>query len=111
MVLFSWFGVFLSLFLFLFIIIFPPNCSIVFVNDIDRCYRLRLFLEQFGIKSCVLNAELPQNSRYHIVQEFNRGIYDYIIATDEGELMEDPDEDAGKILFNSFGMFYFQRVT
>ena len=67
----------------------------MFVNDIDRCYRLRLFLEQFGIKSCVLNAELPQNSRYHIVQEFNRGIYDYIIATDEGELMEDPDEAAG----------------
>jgi hypothetical protein len=55
-----------------------------------------------------LNAELPQNSRYHIVQEFNRGIYDYIIATDEGELMEDPDDDdessigAGYTLFTSF---------
>src|SRR2546423_347013 len=38
--------------------------SIVFVNDIDRCYRVKLFLEQFGIRSCVLNAELPLNSRY-----------------------------------------------
>ena len=38
--------------------------SIIFVNDIDRCYRVKLFLEQFGIRSCVLNAELPLNSRY-----------------------------------------------
>ncbi|CAG8818016.1 7984_t:CDS:10, partial [Cetraspora pellucida] len=51
---------------------------ILFVNDIDRCYRLKLFLEQFSIKTCVLNSELPLNSRYHIVQEFNKGIYDYI---------------------------------
>ncbi|PKC60664.1 DEAD-domain-containing protein [Rhizophagus irregularis] len=58
---------------------------IIFVNDIDRCYRLKLFLEQFSIKSCVLNSELPLNSRYHIVQEFNKGVYDYIIATDEGD--------------------------
>ncbi|KXN89391.1 ATP-dependent RNA helicase dbp9 [Leucoagaricus sp. SymC.cos] len=56
---------------------------ILFVNDVDRCYRLKLFLEQFSIKSCVLNSELPLNSRYHTVQEFNKGVYDYIIATDE----------------------------
>jgi ATP-dependent RNA helicase DDX56/DBP9 len=37
---------------------------IVFVNDVERCYRVKLFLEQFGIRSCVLNAELPLNSRY-----------------------------------------------
>jgi ATP-dependent RNA helicase DDX56/DBP9 len=36
---------------------------ILFVNDVDRCYRLKLFLEQFSIKSCVLNPELPINSR------------------------------------------------
>lgn len=36
---------------------------ILFVNDVDRCYRLKLFLEQFSIKSCVLNSELPLNSR------------------------------------------------
>lgn len=36
---------------------------ILFVNDVDRCYRLKLFLEQFSIKSCVLNAEMPINSR------------------------------------------------
>ena len=37
---------------------------IVFVNDVDRCYRVKLFLEQLGIRSCVLNAELPLNSRF-----------------------------------------------
>ncbi|EIM86616.1 DEAD-domain-containing protein [Stereum hirsutum FP-91666 SS1] len=68
---------------------------IIFVNDVDRSYRLKLFLEQFSIKSCVLNSELPLNSRYHVVQEFNKGVYDYIIATDEsgkGELDEDDRE-------------------
>ena len=92
--------------------------SIIFVNDVDRSYRLKLFLEQFSIKSCVLNSELPLNSRYndflennqasrillifltyryHVVQEFNKGVYDYIIATDEsgthGEHDEDEDEN------------------
>ncbi|CAG8477419.1 9758_t:CDS:10 [Diversispora eburnea] len=74
---------------------------IMFVNDIDRCYRLKLFLDQFSIRSCVLNSELPLNSRYHIVQEFNKGIYDYIVATDEGDYnsnrdSEDEDEDERK---------------
>ncbi|TDL23990.1 ATP-dependent RNA helicase dbp9 [Rickenella mellea] len=66
---------------------------IIFVNDVDRCYRLKLFLEQFSIKSCVLNSELPLNSRFHIVQEFNKGVYDYIIATDEssGKFVDESD--------------------
>ncbi|CAO1617427.1 unnamed protein product [Parajaminaea phylloscopi] len=56
---------------------------LIFVNDVDRGYKVRLFLEAFGVKSCVLNAEMPANSRYHVVQEFNKGVYDVIIATDE----------------------------
>ncbi|KAG6854245.1 hypothetical protein C0991_008938 [Blastosporella zonata] len=68
---------------------------ILFVNDVDRSYRLKLFLEQFSIKSCVLNSELPLNSRYHTVQEFNKGVYDYIIATDEsGAIEQDSDDEA-----------------
>ncbi|EEB09445.1 ATP-dependent RNA helicase Dbp9 [Schizosaccharomyces japonicus yFS275] len=58
---------------------------LVFVNEIDRCYRLKLFLEQFGIKSLVLNSELPINTRMHIVDQFNKGLYQIIIAADEGE--------------------------
>ena len=65
--------------------------SIVFVGDIDRCYRLKLFLEQFGIKSCVLNSELPVNSRIHVVEEFNKNVYDIIIATDEHEILGSED--------------------
>jgi len=62
---------------------FGSHKTLIFVNDIDRCYRLKLFLEQFGIRSCVLNSELPVQSRIHVVEEFNRGMYNYLIATDE----------------------------
>ena len=61
---------------------------IIFVADIDRCYRLKLFFEQFGIKSCVLNSELPVNSRLHVIEEFNKNVYDIIIASDEHEVLE-----------------------
>ncbi|KAJ3720616.1 P-loop containing nucleoside triphosphate hydrolase protein [Lentinula raphanica] len=67
--------------------------AILFVNDVDRSYRLKLFLEQFSIRSCVLNSELPLNMRYHTVQEFNKGVYDYIIATDESGLRENDDDE------------------
>lgn len=56
---------------------------LIFANDVERCFRLRLFLEQFGVKTCLLNPELPLTSRHHIVDEFNRGVYDIIIASDQ----------------------------
>ena len=62
---------------------------IIFVSDIERCYRLKLFLEQFGIRSCILNSELPVNSRVHVVEEFNKNVYDIIIASDEHEMLGD----------------------
>ena len=65
-----------------------PGKAIIFVNSIERCYRVKLFLEQFTLNTCVLNAELPQNTRYHIVQEFNRGVYDYIVATDDANRIQ-----------------------
>lgn len=76
---------------------------IIFVGDVDRCYRLKLFFEQFGIRSCILNSELPVNSRIHVVEEFNRNVYDIIIASDEKEILgnegkavvEDEQEEAG----------------
>lgn len=71
---------------------------IIFVSDIDRCYRLKLFFEQFGIRSCILNSELPVNSRIHVVEEFNRNVYDIIIASDEkSEMFADeksPEDEA-----------------
>jgi ATP-dependent RNA helicase DDX56/DBP9 len=59
--------------------------TLLFVNDIDRCYRLKLFLEQFGLRSCVLNSELPLTSRLHILDQFNKGVYNLLIATDESQ--------------------------
>ncbi|KMP05476.1 ATP-dependent RNA helicase dbp9 [Coccidioides immitis RMSCC 2394] len=69
---------------------------IIFVGDIDRSYRLKLFLEQFGIKSCVLNSELPVNSRIHVVQEFNKGVYDIIIAADDQEVIGEIPKNGSK---------------
>ncbi|XP_050080466.1 probable ATP-dependent RNA helicase DDX56 [Anopheles maculipalpis] len=62
---------------------------IIFVKSVDRCYRLKLFLEQFGIRSCILNSELPIKIRCHTVNQFNQGVYDTIIASDE-QLTDDP---------------------
>ncbi|KAG1711151.1 hypothetical protein DVH05_013867 [Phytophthora capsici] len=69
---------------------------IFFVNSTDAAYRLKLFFEQFVIKSAVLNAKLPHNSRQHIIEEFNRGLFDYLIATDDSidrDEIGDEDED------------------
>ncbi len=41
---------------------------LMFVNSINAGVRLRLFLEAFGIRAAALNAELPLNSRHHILQ-------------------------------------------
>lgn len=67
--------------------------TLVFVNNIDRGYRLKLFLEQFGIRSCILNSELPINSRLHIVEEFNKNVYQLLIATDDSDNIKEVDED------------------
>jgi ATP-dependent RNA helicase DDX56/DBP9 len=57
--------------------------ALFFVNDVETCYRKKLIMEQFGIHAAVLNAELPFNSRQHIIREFNQGVFDILIATDE----------------------------
>ncbi|XP_014816457.1 PREDICTED: probable ATP-dependent RNA helicase DDX56 [Calidris pugnax] len=57
--------------------------ALLFVATLARGYRLKLFLDQFGIPACALNAQLPARSRCHVIAQFNRGIYDYIVATDE----------------------------
>ena len=69
--------------------------AIIFVNTIDAGFRLKLFLEQFGIKSAVLNGELPQNSRLHILQQFNLGLFEHLIATDDGKSLQ-PVSSASK---------------
>ncbi|KAE8734120.1 DEAD-box ATP-dependent RNA helicase 16 [Hibiscus syriacus] len=75
---------------------------LIFTNTIDAGFRLKLFFEKFGIRSAILNAELPQNSRLHILEEFNAGLFDYLIATDDSQTKEkeqairDKDVDSKK---------------
>ena len=38
------------------------------MNDVNKCYRLKLFLQQFFINSAVLNSQVPINSRIHIIE-------------------------------------------
>jgi hypothetical protein len=56
----------------------PSSCT-----PPTQAYQLRLFLESFGVRSALLNAELPLNSRSHILQTFNKGLFDFLIATGE----------------------------
>lgn len=42
-----------------------------------------MFLDQFFIKSIVLNIDLPINSRRNIIEQFNSGVFNYLIAIDE----------------------------
>ncbi|CAI2347259.1 unnamed protein product [Caenorhabditis sp. 36 PRJEB53466] len=56
--------------------------TIIFVNTIDRCYKLMLVLRVFGLKSCILNSAMPANSRCHVINQFNDGSYQIVIASD-----------------------------
>ncbi|KAG1675397.1 hypothetical protein FOA52_012316 [Chlamydomonas sp. UWO 241] len=67
--------------------------ALIFVNSVDRGYQLRLFLESFGVRTALLNAELPINSRSHILATFNKGMFDFLIATDD---VHAAAHDAGK---------------
>jgi ATP-dependent RNA helicase DDX56/DBP9 len=48
---------------------------------------LKLFLGNFKIRACALNSELPAKIRCHTVHQFNQGLYDIIIASDERSLL------------------------
>ncbi|KAF8112242.1 hypothetical protein N665_0065s0027 [Sinapis alba] len=68
---------------------------LIFINTIDMGFKLKLFLEKFGIKTAILNGELPQNSRLHILEQFNAGLFDYLIATDDNSQTKEKEEVKG----------------
>ncbi|XP_061396695.1 probable ATP-dependent RNA helicase DDX56 [Musca vetustissima] len=84
--------------------------NVIFVNTVDRCYKLKLFLEQFSIKSCVLNSELPAKIRIHTINQFNQGIYDFIIASDE-HMLENPGRNKSDRESGASRGIDFQCVT
>ncbi|CAE7363503.1 DBP9 [Symbiodinium natans] len=73
--------------------------TLIFVQSVDAAYRLKILLERFSINSAVLNSELPHSSRQNIIDSFNQGAVELLIATDEGlggnEEGEVTDEEAG----------------
>lgn len=71
--------------------------TLLFVNTINKCYRLKLLLEQFSIRAGVLNSELPGIARAHVLDNFNRGVFDYLIATDESISMSLKNDSANKL--------------
>jgi len=60
----------------------------MFVKHPLAAYKMKIFLERFSINSAVLNAELPHSSRQNILEAFNQGVVELLIATDSG--MQDP---------------------
>merc|ERR1719412_2341425 len=80
--------------------------TIVFVNSVDRCYKLKLYLEQFAIPVCVLNSELPNVTRCHIVSQFNKGLYDVVVASDETFLDSIQQGDSGIDTFDKKGKLH-----
>uniref|UniRef100_A0A8C3RGE3 RNA helicase n=1 Tax=Cyanoderma ruficeps TaxID=181631 RepID=A0A8C3RGE3_9PASS len=70
--------------------------ALLFVGSLPRAFRLKLFLEQFGIPACTLNPQLPARSRCHVIAQFNRGLYDYIVATDEEGTAEPPRQGTAR---------------
>jgi len=68
--------------------------TLVFTNSIDACYRLKLLLDKFGIASATLNAELPVRSRASVIEQFNRGLFEILLATDEALGEEEDREEA-----------------
>lgn len=67
--------------------------TIIFVNDVQRCFRLKLFLDKFSIRSAVLNSNLPVNARIHTIQEFNLGSFQYLLAADDSDIISEEDDD------------------
>ena len=56
--------------------------GLFFVKSTNAGYQLKLILEQFFVRTAVLNAELPLRSRLNTIEQFNLGSFDYLIATD-----------------------------
>ncbi|WKX96351.1 hypothetical protein Q1695_012644 [Nippostrongylus brasiliensis] len=62
--------------------------TIIFVNDTDRCYMTSLVLRSFGLKSGILNSCMPANSRFHVINQYNNGAFDIVIASDATDALD-----------------------
>ena len=85
---------------------------VIFTNSIFGSYKLKLFLEAFYIKCCVIDIEFPMASRKRLLQEISRGKYECIIVPDTDQKIE---ADLGKVVtainfdFPKTSEIYFSR--
>ncbi|KAH7649028.1 Dbp9p [Cryptosporidium bovis] len=59
-----------------------PRKCLIFVSIVDTAYSIKLFLEKFGISCGVLTQIIPAATRRMIIQCFNQGTYDILVACD-----------------------------
>eukprot|EP00760_Papus_ankaliazontas_P019072 PhM_4_TR17866/c0_g1_i1/m.61720/K14810/DDX56, DBP9; ATP-dependent RNA helicase DDX56/DBP9 len=59
---------------------------LIFVANTNSAYKVKLFLESFGIQAFVLHQDIPRESREHILTLFNQSKTGQLIATDEEDL-------------------------
>ena len=57
--------------------------ALLFVNSADVAYKYRLLLEAFGLRAAALVGAMPLNTRHHVLQQFNKDLFDYLIAADD----------------------------
>ncbi|VDM59566.1 unnamed protein product [Angiostrongylus costaricensis] len=79
--------------------------TIIFVNDTNRCYMTSLVLRAFGLKSCVLNSSMPANSRFHVINQYNNGAFDIIIASDAVDAFGDDSVQSRELYLGKYCFF------
>jgi len=58
--------------------------SLIFTSSAHSCVRLKLFLERFGVHCASVHGEQPRNSRDNTLAQFNKGLFDHLIAAESG---------------------------
>ena len=68
---------------------------IIFTSGAQESYRVKLFLEQFGMRSGVLSGQMTGRHRVEVCDRFNSGGFDILITEDweDEEEMDDDDEE------------------
>ncbi|KXS21256.1 P-loop containing nucleoside triphosphate hydrolase protein [Gonapodya prolifera JEL478] len=67
---------------------------LIFAADPARCYRVRLFLEQFAVRAAVVDEGMPLASRMRVIEGVGQGVYGVVITSDIGEGAGGEQEDA-----------------
>jgi len=56
--------------------------TLIFANTKKKCHRLCTLLNWFGLNAAEVHADLTQSQRLEIVDAFQRGLIDFLVASD-----------------------------